>query len=313
MLPQNSETYSYHLLVMGREGVPVIDMQKVEGLGEEIVKACEEWGCFRIVNHGIPPELMAEMKAVAASLFDLPEEIKRRTVDTGPGKGYVGRNKVSPFYEGFSIDEVSSTDEFCDRLDVSSHQREIMHRYIKAIRDFAGLLGRKLMEGIGLAGDLFDDGWFCQLRMNKYHYCPESVGLTGAGLHADPSFLTILQDDENVNGLQIVDKLSGEFAPVDYVPGTLVVNVGDIGKIWSNGRYYNVKHRIWCFEPKTRYSIGLFLFGPTDKKIVAPSNLVDSEHPRLFVPIDAEEYRHVRYSTELRTGGAVDLFRTNAE
>ncbi|KAI3804872.1 hypothetical protein L1987_26734 [Smallanthus sonchifolius] len=292
---------------MGREGVPVIDMQKVEGLGEELVKACEEWGCFRIVNHGICPDLMAEMKAVAASLFDLSEEIKRQTVDTRPGKGYIGRNTVSPFFEGFSIDDVSSPGEFCDRLDVSSHQR-----YIKALRDFAGLFGRKLMEGSGLGGDLFDDGWCCQLRINKYHYCPESVGLAGAHLHSDSSFVTILQDDENVNGLELVDKLSGEFIPVDYVPGTLVVNVGDIGKIWSNGRYYNAKHRIWCFEPKTRYSIALFVSGPTDKKIEAPSKFVDSEHPRLYVPIDAEEYRRVRYSTETRTVDALDLFRTTA-
>ncbi|KAK1431068.1 hypothetical protein QVD17_14284 [Tagetes erecta] len=293
---------------MATEGVPVIDMQKVAGLGEDIVKACEEWGCFRIINHGVPAELMAEMKVVAASLFDLPEEIKRRTIDPGPGKGYVGRNAISPFYEGFSIDQISSTNEFCDRLDVTAHQREIINRYIKTIRDLAGHIGQKLLEGSGLEGDLFD-GWWCQLRMNKYHYCPESVGLTGAGLHSDPSFLTILQDDESVNGLQIVDKLSGDFVPVNHVPGTLAVNVGDIGKLWSNGRYYNVKHRIWCFEPKTRYSIGLFVFGPTGIKIEAPSTLVDAIHPRLYVPIDAEEYRHVRYSMEMRTGGALDLFR----
>ncbi|KAI3755702.1 hypothetical protein L1987_55508 [Smallanthus sonchifolius] len=134
---------------MATEGVPVIDMQNVEGLGEEVVKACEEWGCFRIVNHGIPLELLAEMKAPAASLFDLPEEIKRRTVDAEPGKGYVGRNLVTPFYEGLSIDGISSTGEFCDRLDVSSHQREIIHRYIKVVLNLAGHFGRKLMEGSG--------------------------------------------------------------------------------------------------------------------------------------------------------------------
>ncbi|KAK1431065.1 hypothetical protein QVD17_14281 [Tagetes erecta] len=294
---------------MATKTVPVIDMQKVDGLGVELVKACEEWGCFRIQNHGIPEELMAEMKAVTASLFDLPVEIKRRTVHKEPGHGYVGRNPVTPFFEGLSIDGISSADEFCDRLDVSGHQREIIKRYIKAIRDLAGNLGQKLMEGSGLAGDLFD-GWSHQLRMNKYHYCPESVGLTGIDLHTDPSFLTILQDDENVNGLQVVDKISGDFVPIDHVSGTLVVNVGDIGKIWSNGRYYSVKHRTWCFEPKTRYSISLHIFGPTNKKIEAPSELVDTDHPRLYVPVNVDEYRHVRYSMRMRTGGALDLFRT---
>ncbi|KAK1431066.1 hypothetical protein QVD17_14282 [Tagetes erecta] len=291
-----------------KKTVPVLDMQKVDGLGVELVKACEDWGCFRILNHGIPAELMAEMKAVTASLFDLPEEIKRRTVNTEPGRGYVGRNALNPFFEGLSIEGISSTNEFCDLLDVSSHQREVICKYVKAIHDLAGNIGRKLMEGSGLDGDLFD-GWSCQLRINKYHYCPESVGLIGVDLHSDPSFLTILQDDENVNGLQVVDKLSGEFTPVDHIPGTLVVNIGDIGKIWSNGRYYNVNHRVRCLEPNIRTSIALFILGPTDKKVEAPSELVDSDHPRLYAPIDVKGYRHTRYSARMRTGDALDLFK----
>ncbi|KAJ9551523.1 hypothetical protein OSB04_015568 [Centaurea solstitialis] len=368
---------------MAKVGVPVIDMQKVDGLGEALVKACVEWGCFRMVNHGVSVELMAEMKAVTASLLDLPEEIKRRTISTEQGKGYIERNPGTPFFETLSVDDIMSHDEFCDRLDASPQQRhsgieptndyhkhtyactpprwyrasmgsqlirrcpdptyaepkaqpqsliglgqaptlaqgrrftmypiirEVIYEYIKAIRDLAELLGRKLMEGSGLVGDLFD-GWCCQLRMNKYHYCPESVGLSGVGLHSDPTFLTILQDDENVNGLQVVDKYSGESLPFDPVPGSLAVNVGDIAKAWSNGRFYSVKHRVTCFEPKTRYSIVLFVLGPNGTKVEAPSELVDSEHPRLYVPIDIKEYRNVRTSKRLHIGNALDLFRSPA-
>ncbi|PWA91703.1 Non-heme dioxygenase N-terminal domain-containing protein [Artemisia annua] len=217
---------------MPREGVPVIDMQKFDTLSMEIVKASEEWGCFRIVNHGISMDLMAEMKTVVASLFDQPEEIKMRTVHTEVGKGYVKRNLAGPCFEGFSIDDISLPGEFCDRINASVHQRKIINKYIKAIRDLARLLGLKLMEGSGLNGDLFD-GWCCQLRMNKYHFCPKSIGSTGVPIHTDPTFLTILQDDENVNGLQLIDKNSGQFIPVDPVPGTLAVNIGDIGKLFS--------------------------------------------------------------------------------
>ncbi|GJW63380.1 2-oxoglutarate-dependent dioxygenase DAO-like protein [Tanacetum coccineum] len=290
--------------------VPVIDMQKVDGLADKLVKACEEWGCFRIVNHGVSMELMAEMKSVAASLFDLPENIKKRTVSSDLGMGYIGRNLAGPDFEGFSIDEISSPVEFCDRLDVSTHQREIIFKYIQSIHDLAGLLGRMLMEGSGLTGDLFR-GWCCQLRMNKYYFDSESLGSTGVSEHSDPTFLTILQDDEDVNGLQIVDKISGEFIPFDPVAGTLAVNIGDIGKAWSNGRYCNVKHKVMCTKANTRYSIALFVLGPNDNKVEAPTNLVDSEHPRLYVPIDVEEYRRVRLTTRLRTGGALELFNTS--
>ncbi|KAI3708225.1 hypothetical protein L2E82_37390 [Cichorium intybus] len=296
---------------MERKRVPLIDMQKVEGLGEELVKACEEWGCFRMVNHGLPAELMAEMKVVAASLLDLPDDIKRKTLSAENYKGYRERNVITSFFEALSIDDISSPDEFCDRLDASVHQREIIYKYIKAIHDLVGLLGRKLMEGVGLAGDLFD-GWDCQLRMNKYHFRPENIGLTGLLMHSDPTFLTVIQDDENVDGLQVVDKYSGQIIPVDPVPDTLLINVGDIAKAWSNGRFYNVKHRVCSLEPKTRYSIVLSVLGPKGK-VEVPPGLLDSKHPRLYIPFDLKEYMDVRYSTKLHTGGAVDLFSTKME
>ncbi|PWA80845.1 Non-heme dioxygenase N-terminal domain-containing protein [Artemisia annua] len=322
---------------MVMSGTPVIDMQMVDGLADEIVKACVEFGCFRVVNHGVSAELMTEMKAVVSSLFDLPEEIKRRTANPNEhGKGYIGRNHIDqlhfsrvlvlmkfrilinflivlvpPFTKVYL--GVTVTFTYCHKLTNHSFVRptDIINRYIKAIRDLNGLLGRKLIEGNGLNGDLFD-GWCCQLRMNKYHFSAESIGLTCAPIHSDPTFLTILPDDECVNGLQLVDKISGEFVPFDPVPGTLAVNIGDIGKAWSNGRYYNVNHRVLCFEPNTRYSIALFVLGPNNKIVEAPSKLVDSEHPRLYVPIDVEKFRHVRNTMGLRTGDALDLFSTTS-
>nr|XP_043630607.1 2-oxoglutarate-dependent dioxygenase DAO-like [Erigeron canadensis] len=301
---------------MGREGVPLIDIQNIDqqGLAKEIVKVCEEWGCFRMVNHGVPTELMAEMKLVVASLFDLPTEIKSRTTSSVYGKGYIARNPITPFFESFSIDDISSssTNEFCDHLAISPYQREVINKYTKAIRDLAGILGHKLKEGSGLSGDLFDDQWCCQFRMNKYHYTSESIGKPGIHMHSDPSFLTVLLDDYDVNGLQIVDKNTGDFVPLDPVPGTLVANIGDIGKAWSNGRYCSAKHRVWCFEAKTRYSMALFVLGPKDKKVEAPSEFIESDHKRLYVPIEFEKYRQFRISAKLSTDDALDLFSKSA-
>nr|XP_043628866.1 2-oxoglutarate-dependent dioxygenase DAO-like [Erigeron canadensis] len=296
---------------MGREGVPVIDMQKIDQMGKEIVKACEEWGCFRMVNHVVPTELMAEMKVVAASLFDLPSEIKTRTTSSVRGKGYIGCDPRTPFFESFSIDDISSIDEFCDHLAISPSQREVIYKYTKAIRDLAGILGRKMKEGNGLSGDLFDDQWCYQFRMNKYHYTSETIGLPGIHMHSDSTFLTILLEDD-VNGLQIVDNDTGEFVPVDPVPNSLIANVGDIGKAWSNGRFCSAKHIEWCYEAKTRYTIPLFILGPKDKKVEAPSEFIDSEHPRRYVPIEFEEYKQFRMSSKLSTDDALDLFSKSA-
>lgn len=62
------------------KSVTVIDMQDFSTLPQKLVNACEEWGCFRLKNHGIPLSLMSDMKDVARSLHDLPEEIKMRII-----------------------------------------------------------------------------------------------------------------------------------------------------------------------------------------------------------------------------------------
>lgn len=92
-------------------------------------------------------------------------------------------------------------------------------------------IAHKMIQGLGLVNGLisFDD-WACQFRINKYSFTPETVGSPGVQLHTDSSFLTVLQDDETVGGLEVM-KRSGEFEAVDPCPGTLAVNLGDIGTV----------------------------------------------------------------------------------
>src|SRR5262249_48864071 len=71
---------------------------------------------------------------------------------------------------------------------------------------------------------------------NKYHFTPEAVGTLGVPMHTDLWFFNILQDDENVGGLQAMSNKSVDFIPIDPLPGTFVVNFGDAGHVWSNGR-----------------------------------------------------------------------------
>ncbi|KAL6999720.1 hypothetical protein U1Q18_000877 [Sarracenia purpurea var. burkii] len=299
---------------MGGSCIPVIDMQNFPAESKKLMAACDEWGCFRIINHNISPALMAEMKLVSRSLLDLPVEIKSRNFHPVAGKGYTPLNMASSVYEGLGCYDMASPgalDNFFNQLSVSPHQREIISEYSKAIYEIGMEMGRKLLEGLGLVGDLFEGGWPCQLRMHKYSYTPEYVGSTGVVLHTDPGFLTILQDDEVIGGLEAVHKVTGEFIAVDPMSGSLVVNLGDFATIWSNGRLWSVKHRVQCYEGKVRVSIALFVLGPKDGTLGAPEELVDSDHPRLYNSMNFEEYRTLRISTKSPTG-AIELLRINA-
>lgn len=108
--------------------------------------------------------------------------------------------------------------------------REVIKAYAEAIHKLVINIGRKLVKGLGIRGDILDR-WPCQFRINKYNFSPETVGSPGVQIHTDSGFLTILQDDEKVGGLEVMEKLSGSFVAVDPLPGTLVVNLGDTATV----------------------------------------------------------------------------------
>lgn len=117
--------------------------------------------------------------------------------------------------------------------------REIVMRYAEAVHKLFMDICCKLAEGLGLSGVSFKD-WPCQFRINKYNFTPETVGSPGVQIHTDSGFLTILQDDEGVGGLEVMDK-SGDYVPVDPWPGTLIVNLGDIAAVSGQFRNFGTK------------------------------------------------------------------------
>ncbi|KAL3632249.1 hypothetical protein CASFOL_025233 [Castilleja foliolosa] len=291
--------------------IPVIDFQDLASQSHELLQASSDWGCFRLINHPVESGLMAEMKATVRALLDLPIETKQRNKDVIAGSGYVAPSTANPLYEGLGLYDIASSQavhHFCSQLQASPLQRETIVKYSEAIHEVAMDIGRKLCQSLGLDTDLFN-GWPCQFRINKYNFTPESVGSSGVQIHTDSGFLTILQDDDTVGGLEVLDEKSETFIAVDPLPGSLLVNFGDIAKVWSNGRFHNVRHRVQCKEAMVRISIALFVLGPKEEAVEVPAQLVDNEHPSLYEPFTFEEYRKLRLSTGLRAGEALALLQ----
>ncbi|WVZ11190.1 hypothetical protein V8G54_015720 [Vigna mungo] len=106
----------------------VIDVEKIceEEELKKLREACERWGSFRIINHSIPPALVADMEKVVEALHDLPLEAKKRNTEAIAGGGYVGPTPLSPLYEAIGIYDISSSQSmhnFCSQLHVSPQQR----------------------------------------------------------------------------------------------------------------------------------------------------------------------------------------------
>ena len=63
------------------------------------------------------------------------------------------------------------------------------------------------------------------------------------GPHSDWGSLTILFQD-GVGGLEVVDRRTGGWIDVPAIPGTYVVNIGDLMSRWTNGAWHSTKHRV---------------------------------------------------------------------
>ncbi|KAM0893912.1 hypothetical protein ACQ4PT_024814 [Festuca glaucescens] len=292
-------------------GIPVIDLRLVGARPEESARlrdACERLGCFRVSGHGAPAALQAEMKAAVRALFDLPDDAKRRNTDTFVGSGYVAPSAANPLYEAFGLWDAAvsvDVDAFCARLDAPPHARETVKSYAEAMHALIVDVAGKVASSLGLEGGHPFQDWPCQFRINRYNYTQDTVGSSGVQIHTDSGFLTVLQEDDCVGGLEVLDPAAGEFVPVDPLPGTFLVNIGDVGAAWSNGRLHTVKHRVQCVAPVPRISIAMFLLAPKDDRVCAPEAFVDAEHPRRFKPFNYDDYRKLRLSTGEREGEAL--------
>lgn len=73
--------------------IPTIDLSSLgdpdcdkTAIATEIAKACERWGFFQVINHGLPSDLRRRVEKAAADFFSLASEEKRR----------VKRDEVNP-------------------------------------------------------------------------------------------------------------------------------------------------------------------------------------------------------------------------
>jgi isopenicillin N synthase-like dioxygenase len=269
--------------------IPVIDLEpSFSGNPEhrittanEIHKAARETGFFYVKNHRIDPSLVDCAFEQAKRFFALPLEQKldlKITVETPRGyerlEGQVlDVGSTAPdLKEGFLVagDPAPGAPTVAGALsDTLANRwpsglpgfREGVLNYYAPMCDLGLHLMRLLALSLDMPEDFFDEPYrFSNPRLRMHHYPPQPADAAfnqiGAGAHTDWGAITLLAQDD-CGGLE-VENAAHEWLRGEPVPGTFVINLGDMVSRWTNGLYHSNMHRVMNDSGRDRYSIVLF-------------------------------------------------------
>jgi len=272
--------------------IPVIDFGPafrgedggLDAAAAKVRHACEQVGFFYMAGHGVPQTVIDAAFEASREFHAIPLEDKMRLKLNENNIGYLPVNQsmqrastvhkaTRPNYnESFFI----SHDRGADHPDIvagaplrgrnqwpDGHERmrAAMLRYFKTLERVGErmlpVLARSLDMPAGHFAPFFDNEAHVNLRF--LHYPPQDTAdgeQFGQGPHTDNSFITMLAR-EDVPGLA-VRLPSGEWLAPPVIPGTLLVNLGNIMKRWSNDRYLSTPHGVLNDSGADRYSIAFF-------------------------------------------------------
>ncbi|KAK6155502.1 hypothetical protein DH2020_009750 [Rehmannia glutinosa] len=187
---------------------------------------------------------------------------------------------------------------------------EIVSKYCSEIRQLGLRLQEAISESLGLDKDYINKSLGEQgqhMAINYYPPCPEPELTYGLPAHTDPNTLTILLQDMQVTGLQLLK--DGKWLAVKPFPNAFVVNIGDQLQALSNSKYKSTWHRAVVNAHKARISIASFLCPSNTALIKAPKELIEDESQAIYRDYTYAEYYNKFWSRNLDQGHCLELFK----
>ena len=285
---------------------------------DHIGQACREVGFFYVTNHQIPEADSRELLAEAKRFFALPpeEKMKLRLGRTSQFRGFVpvgaevtaGR---ADWHECLDLQPLSGRDAHtiaaaeAARRD-RAHPLDDPGQWPGALPSFRTVMMRAWDQRYWLSGRIaagmalslgLDEHFFASYSgvelsdLRLLHYPPWNGAVRGDaqadldygfGAHVDYGFLAILQQDE-IGGLE-VRSASGEWTSAPHIPGTFLVNIGQMMQRWTNDRYRATWHRVQRPGARDRYSIPFFS-EPRFDAIIRPLDVCcNADNPPRYEP-----------------------------
>jgi len=216
------------------------------------------------------------------------------------------RAEVPDLKETFEIgreDEKDHPNQWPSSDAAAREFKEFMLGFFAQCKQLHIELMRAIAVGMGIQESYFDaytDVGDNTLRLLHYPEVPKSLFEINklqvrAGEHTDYGSITLLFQDDR-GGLQ-VKSLDGTYVDATPIPGTVVINAGDLLARWSNDTIKSTMHRV--VQPPApvegdtypaRYSIAYFCNPNFNKYIEAIPGTYESEKEKKYEGINSGEY-----------------------
>jgi isopenicillin N synthase-like dioxygenase len=286
-----------HMSISGQiDRVPTLDLRRADagaaeraGFLDDLRNAARDVGFFYLAGHGIDDDQLGQIRDLARRFFALPVADKL-TIEMVNSPHFRGYNRA-----GF--EHTRGQPDWCEQLDIGAERPALLsdrsapawarlqgpNQWPAALPEFrpallayqekTTALAIRVLRVFAAALDQPEDAFapiyspapHQLLKLIRYPGRARDESDQGVGAHKDSGFLTILLQDEEA-GLQV----EGEHCWIDAppVPGTFVVNIGEILEMASGGYLRATVHRV--VSPPVgvdRYSVAFFLGARLDATV----------------------------------------------
>ncbi|PIA36881.1 hypothetical protein AQUCO_03200090v1 [Aquilegia coerulea] len=265
---------------------PVVNMENLNGEKRattmDIIKdACENWGFFELMNHGISPELMDKVERLTKDHYKQCMEQRFKELVASKGLGEVEKEIEDMDWESTFFLRHLPESNMTAIPDLSDDYRKTMKEFVEKLEILAEQLLDLLCENLGLEKGYLKKAFYGSrgptfgTKVSNYPPCPRPELVKGLRAHTDAGGLILLFQDDQVSGLQLLK--DGEWIDVPPMRHSIVINLGDQLEVITNGKYKSVLHRVLAQTDGNRMSIASFYNPGSDAVIYPAPALVEKE------------------------------------
>nr|XP_043612377.1 uncharacterized protein LOC122584224 [Erigeron canadensis] len=285
------------------ETFPVVNMEKLNGEEREatmnlINDACEKWGFFEIVNHGLSTELLDTVEKMTKAHYKKCMEERFKEMVANKGLEAVQNEIEDLDWESTFYLRHLPESNISDIPDLQDDYRRVMKEFAKEIEKLAEKMLEILCENLGLEKGYLKKA-FCGAKgptfgtkVSNYPPCPNPDLIKGLRAHTDAGGVILLFQDDKVSGLQLLK--DDKWIDVPPMHHSIVINLGDQLEVITNGRYKSVMHRVIAQTDGTgRMSIASFYNPASDALIYPAPQLISHHHNNQYPKFVFQDYMNL--------------------